>query len=359
MRCLVCVVILAACSQPAVDSNRPPDAAGAAGEDAAIRIDAAPPLKTLAPTPGTYRQACDGSGGVALDFDHFLSFADDDQVIRVYTRGADGGPTQTLDINSGIGLAAGDEADLEDAARVGNRIYVITSHGRTKDGVKQTSRYRYFALDIAGTTFNAVGSANHLLQDLLVAANWDTPNPAIIASLTSASQLGQTTVPTLAPEDQGTNIEGLAWANGKLLIGFRNPQASSHALVVTLTNPDAVLTAGATAHFGEAIELDFGGLGIRSMTWSPLLGAVLVIAGPHDSNGGFKLYKWSGTAQGAPVLIQDLATTATSHPESVIAYPDTKDVQIVYDAGDATIGNTTCKKAALADRQFTDAIIHL
>lgn len=354
MRCLAYVLALAACSHAPPDDV--PVQGDAGGVDAAA--DPVDALVTLDPTPGTYRRACDGSGGVALDFTRFINFADDDQIVRIYTRGADGPPTTTLDINASIGLTAASEADVEDAARVGDRIYVISSHGRDKNGVFQATRYRMFALDVAGSALTTVGPSTHVLSDLLVATNWDVPNTAIIAALSSASQLGQQTVASLAPEVSGTNIEGLAWANGRLLIGFRNPQASTHALVVTMTNADAVLT-GATAHFGEAIELDLGGLGIRSMTWSASLGAVLVIAGPHDSNGAFHLYKWSGKASDAPVLVQDLASTTVSHPEAVISYPGTKDIQILYDAGDATIGNSTCKKAQLDARQFTDAIVHL
>jgi hypothetical protein len=332
-----------------MDNHVEPDAASVDTPDAAILLD---------PTPGTYRQACDGSGGVALDFTHFLDFADDDQTARVYTRGADGPPTQMLDLDASIGLQPGDEADLEDAARVGDRIYVISSHGRKKDGTLEATRYQFFALDVAGTTLTTVGPATHLLPDLLDAANWDSPNLTIIGALASASQLDKAKVASLAPEDQGTNIEGLAWANGHLLIGFRNPQSSSHALVVSVTNADAVL-AGATAHVGQSVELDLGGLGIRSMTYSPLLDAVLLIAGPHDSNGGFRLYKWSGAAQDPAVLVTELMTTETSHPEAVIAYPGTRDVQIVYDSGDSMIGSSTCKKAAVEARYFTDTIVHI
>lgn len=349
MRSLAYALLFTACSQPAMMVS---------GDDQPPQPDAPPSTTTLDPTPGTYRQACDGSGGIALDFTHFLVLADDDQALRVYTRGADGPPTSELDVTTMIGLQADDEADLEDAARVGNRIYITASHGRTKNGEIQASRYRFFAADVSGTSLTVAGSTNKLLSDLLVAANWDSPDAGVIATLEAASQLDQPAVASLAPEVSGTNIEGLAWANGRLLFGFRNPQASSSALVVSLTNADAFL-AGATAHFGEASKLDLGGLGIRSMTWSPLLDAVLVIAGPHDSNGAFKLYRWSGAATDAPVLLQDLADTPTSHPEAVITYPDTKDVQILYDGGDATIGSSTCKKAALADRKFTDAIIHL
>ena len=40
------------------------------------------------------------------------------------------------------------EADIEGAARVDNRIYWITSHGRNKDGKERPSRYALFATDI-------------------------------------------------------------------------------------------------------------------------------------------------------------------------------------------------------------------
>jgi len=352
MRCLAYALSLTACVQPlTTDSQGQPDP-GKADTDS-------PSTTELDPTPGTYRQACDGSGGVALDFDHFLAFADDDQVARVYTRGADGPPALALDITDAIGLQASDEADLEDAARVGDRIYVIASHGRKKDGTLQASRYRFVALDVAGADLSVAGTTSELLRDLLSPASWDTPDAAVLDLLAAASQLDQASVPELAPELAGTNIEGLAAVDGQLLIGFRNPQASSRALVVTLTNADDVLATGAAAHFGRAIQLDLGGLGIRSMTWSPLLGAVLVIAGPHDGKGEFRLYRWSGAADDPPVVMQDLPATSTAHPEAVLAYPNTKDVQILYDAGDATIGGSSCKKAALDDREFSDVIVHV
>jgi len=40
-----------------------------------------------------------------------------------------------------------------------------------------------------------------------------------------------------------------------------------------------------------------------------------------------------------------------------VAYPNTKDVQIVFDGGDAMINGTSCKDAPAADRVFHDAIL--
>ena len=44
---------------------------------------------TLDPTPGSYKQTCDGSMGVMIDATHFLDGNDEEQGMRLYTRGDD------------------------------------------------------------------------------------------------------------------------------------------------------------------------------------------------------------------------------------------------------------------------------
>jgi hypothetical protein len=304
-----------------------------------------------------------------IDATHFLNGDDDDQKMRVYLRGVSGSPLETIDISDGIDLSTGDEADLEDAARVGDRIYVVSSHGRDKDGKLDRARYRFFAMDVAGTSPNITltvrGYSSLLLDQMLVAKNWVTPNGAVIAALTTASNLGKSTDAALAPKAAGTNVEGLAWAPtasrpNQLLIGFRNPGQGGRTVVVSLLNADDVL-GGATASFGEASLLDLGGLGIRSMTWSALHAAVLLIAGPRDdASGPFRLFKWSGAATDPPVAVQDLTgIPSDTSPEAIVTYPNTRDVQIVYDQGDHQIGDGTCKDASSSDRVFTDVIVHV
>ncbi|RKH06282.1 DUF3616 domain-containing protein [Corallococcus sp. CA047B] len=318
------------------------------------------------PVPGstTYPGTCDGSGGVALDGTHFLNFNDESQTARVYSRGQAVAPVQTRDLNSALGLSSLDEADFEDAARVGNRIFVTTSQARNKNGVLQASRYKFFALDVSGTvpqaSLQVAGVSSNLLKDMLDARNWNQPDAAVISLLASRSRLAESTVPELAPKEQGTNIEGLAaLPSGGLAIGFRNPQEGTSALVVTLTNPDAVI-AGSPARFGQALRLELGGQGLRGMAWSDAHQAVLLLSGPHDeSSGPFALWKWSGAPGVAPVKVRDLSAPTDSAPEAVIPIPGTQDVQILFDMGAHLIGGGECKAASASSQSFTDLIVRV
>ncbi|HXU04262.1 MAG TPA: DUF3616 domain-containing protein, partial [Polyangia bacterium] len=324
---------------------------------------------TLDPTPGNYKQTCDGSLGVMIDATHFLDGNDEEQGLRIYTRGANANPLKTIDISSMIGLSTSDEADFEDAARIGDRVYVIGSHGRNKDGKLDRARYRFFAMDVTGAspsiTLTVPGYTTKLLDQMLIAANWTTPDTTVIAALTAASNLGTSTDASLAPLAGGTNIEGLAWAPtasrpNQLLIGFRNPPVNGKAIVVSLLNAADVVT-GSTAQFGEAALLDLGGLGIRAMAWSPLHAAVLLIAGPHDDSAGpFRLFKWSGATADAPTVVRDITgVPSSSAPEAIVTYPNTRDVQILFDQGDHDISGDTCKNASDSAKYFADTIVHV
>ena len=356
LACAACAAT-AACTgalpPPSIDPDAPPG-------DGTVEPDA---MVSLDPTPGTYRETCDGSGAVALDFQHFLDLNDENQGARVYRRAADGAPARTLDLSAALGLGTADEGDLEDVARVGSRLYVIASHGRNTSGQLRPVRYRFGAVDVSGTppaiSLAPAGSTSTLLQAMLVAANWNAPDPAVIAALDAASKLADASEPVLAPEQQGTNIEGLAARGAELLIGFRNPRPGGRALVVSLTNPGAAV-AGQTPRFGGAPALDLGGLGIRGMAWSEAHGAGLVLAGPHDGGAGpFRIYKWSGVLGEAPSLVGPITAPALSAPEAIVPYPGTKDVQIVFDQGDTLVNGVGCKDAPAASRRFVDAIVRV
>jgi hypothetical protein len=322
----------------------------------------------LDPTPGIYRQACDGSAGIFIDHEHFLDANDENQVLRLYTRGQDAGPVQTFEISSDIGLDPSDEADLEGAARVGDRVYWISSHGRDKNGNLETMRYRFFATDLAGSVpdvgVTVPGSYETLLEEMLKSSNWITPNLEVITLLADRSQLGAASVPDLAPKLNGTCIEGLAAVPtamnaDRLLIGLRNPQYQSKAIVVSLLNPGAVLTQQIKPSFGEAILLDLGGLGIRAMAYSPFHGAVLIIGGPIDEGGPFKLYKWTGDPADPPSLVQDLVVPTSSAPEGIVVFPDSRYIQVLIDQGNFQIDGQSCKDAPEADQRFTDLIFEV
>jgi hypothetical protein len=347
--------LCAACgSRAPVDPDAP-----RSGGDATTGLDA--PV-SLDPTPGVYRETCDGSGAIALDFQHFLDVNDENQVARVYRRATDAAPVRQLDVSAALGLATADEGDLEDVARIGDRLYLITSHGRNSSGQLRPVRYRLGAVDMSGAAAELAlapaGSTATLLQAMLVAANWDAPDLALIAALDAASKLGDPSDPDLAPELQGINIEGLAARGAELLIGLRNPRPGARAIVVRLANPSAVVAGGAP-RFGGAATLDLGGLGIRAMAWSEAHAAVLLIAGPHNTGGPFQLYRWSGVLGDAPALVKAITAPAQSAPEAIVPYPGTKDVQILFDQGDVLVNGTICKDVPAASRRFIDAIAHV
>ncbi len=314
-------------------------------------------------TGGTFRQTCDGSAGVALDATHFLDLDDNDQGARIYTRGVDGAPVQTFELSAQLDVAAGTEVDIEDAARRDDRIYLIGSHGRNTNGALRPGRSRFAAFDVSGAVpqvqLALVGTAyQRLIVDMLVAGNWQHPDAAVIAALDASAQLGTPTDEQLAPDKLGTNIEGLSILPQGLAIGFRNPQVAGKALVVTLTNPDAVL-AGATAVFGDAVLLDLGGRSIRGMAWSEAHATILVLAGPLDSNGASKLYTWSGVTAEPARFALDVPINPTGHAEAVIPYAGSRDVQVLYDQGDAELGSGACKDAQVTDKVFHDVIVHV
>lgn len=324
----------------------------------------------LDPTPGLYKQTCDGSFGVALGNNYFVDGNDEDQGLRVYLRGANAGAVKTVDISASLGLASGDEADLEDAARIGDRIYVVSSHGRNKSGQLERMRHRFFAVDVAGTapavSFTTVGYTSTLLDELLKSTNWVSPDLTVIATLAAAANLGKATDANLAPKVNGINIEGLAWLPTvqrpkQLVLGFRNPLQGTDAILVTLLNADAVVT-GTRPQFGEAIRLGLGGLRVRGMAWSPLHAAMLILAGPKDAGapGPFRLYRWSGAPGAAPVLVtQILDWPADSGPEAIVVHANTRDLQILFDQGEHLLAGTTCKDRAVSSRFFSDVVIHV
>ena len=213
-------------------------------------------------SPAVYSGMCDASAAAALNDHLFAVASDEDSVIRVYRRDQSGAPVQSINLTTFLDLDPKQpESDIEGAARVGDRIYWITSHGRNRNGRERASRQRFFATQIVtnaeGVHLKMAGGAyEHLLSDLI-------RNPKLKSlNLAAASKL--------EPKARGAlNIEGLsATPEGGLLIGFRNPIPHGKAFLVPMLNPDQVVHGGA-AKLGEPIFLDLGGRGIRDSIATP------------------------------------------------------------------------------------------
>ncbi len=314
----------------------------------ALLVVACSPFGTIAEItvspPAAYSGMCDASAAAPLNDQLFAVASDEDSVLRIYRRDRSGAPVQSINFSAFLDLDPKEpESDIEGAARVGDRIYWIMSHGRNKNGRERVSRERFFATQIVtnaeGLQLKMAGRAyEHLLSDLI-------RHPKLKAfKLAAASKL--------EPKARGAlNIEGLcATGDGGLLIGFRNPIPRGQALIVPLLNPAEVVN-GRAANLGEPILLDLGGRGVRDMAYWE--GKYIVIAGTYDGKGESGLYEWSGGTS-SPRLVKHTHLKGLN-PEAIIIYPDKgwEAYQLLSDDGRRLVSGRPCKELAdPAQRQF-------
>lgn len=281
-----------------------------------------------------FQGMCDASAVVALNHDIFIAGDDEDSILRIFSRSKGGVAINRYDLAPFLRFGSRAEADLEGVARVGDRIYWITSHGNNRKGKEQESRQRFFAMTVrtnqSALSVEPVGQPYmRLLDDLLVESSLRPFN--LHAAL------------SLPPKTPGAlNIEGLAaTADGHLLIGFRNPVPRGKALIVPLLNP-AEMLENHRPKFGEPRLIDLGGYGIRSMErWRD---GFLIVAGSIDGKGDSRLYHWSG-GDAAPQRLTNV-DFAGINPEaiSVIERDGVTELLVVSDDGTRKVNGTDCKQ---------------
>lgn len=177
---------------------------------------------------------------------------DEDNTLRLYRPPATA-PIRTLPLDSLFPNPdpKHPERDIEALAIHTNTLYLITSHGASKNGKPRPARRLFAALTYPG--LQPLGHTHTLLSTLLTDPRY-TPF-ALAPGL------------TLPPKEKGAlNIEGLAaLPGGTLLIGFRSPVPGGLALIAPLENPHETLTRRAAPRWGDPIRLDLEGKGIRSL----------------------------------------------------------------------------------------------
>ena len=294
--------------------------------------------KEAPPPTFVYRGASDASAAVAIDRDTILVADDETNVLRVYAVGG-GGPTASHDLTPFLGASdKHPELDIEGAARVGDRVYWISSHGRNKRGKLRESRHVFFATEIEtrgdGVGIRGVHSPFRGLVRALVADPGFAGLGLERATRLDVEHLDRKQRQRLAPKVEGLNIEGLcASPSGeRLYIGLRNPLAQGRAIVVPLLNAAAVVERQEAPRFGPPLLWNLGGSGIRSLLWSDEHATLFIVGGPTGEDGPFALYAWSG--QGEPKLIhrfesEDPAWT----PEALVALPGSLKLLAVSDDG--------------------------
>ncbi len=281
-----------------------------------------------------YCGSCDASAVVAIDQDKFVVADDEDSVMRIYSRVKGGAAIYRTNLSSFLGFDLRDEADIEGSARIGNRLYWITSHGNNRKGKEQESRQRFFAVTVqesgGAMSIQTVGRPYMgLLDDLL-------GDPRLL-------KYGLFAALKLPPKTPGAlNIEGLAATpEGHLLIGFRNPVPNGGALLVPLLNPDEVIQ-GRRARFGEPRQLSLGGYGIRSI--EPWRNGYLIVAGSIDGKGKSRLYEWSGGAAQPQLLPRVDFSGINPEALSIIERDGVGELFVVSDDGTRLIDGIECKR---------------
>jgi hypothetical protein len=124
-------------------------------KSAAVPKPVAAAPKPAVQTPSDVRNhygMCDASGAISVGAGLFVVCNNEDNRLRMYRRDEGALPVYGLETSGFLGNKNDAEANLEAAARIGNRVYWIGSHGTNKNGKYRKQRHRLFATDLKFTS---------------------------------------------------------------------------------------------------------------------------------------------------------------------------------------------------------------
>jgi hypothetical protein len=275
--------------------------------------------------PSNYYGMSAASAAVSLKHGYFVVGNDEDNILRVYSTYDPGVKYEfklseyfTLSIVDGSGK---NKIDIEGATKLGRYIFWIGSHSRNSEGEERPARFRLFAHELKprgkGFLFIPLGQPYTKLLDELI-----NDHRFSKYKLAEASKK--------PPKVEGAlSIEGLSASPDKntLLIGFRNPITNNLALIVPLRNPTEVIKNGAHGSFGDPIELDIGGFGIRDIVWWKGGKRFIILAGPfgeNTKNEVFRMYQWTGHPGSNPKEISTDKKLGGLNAEALVIHQSSK-----------------------------------
>ena len=198
--------------------------------------------RAAAPEVVTFKGICDASAAIALDADHIIVGDDEKPYLSIY--GLEGGERPTSSTCRHLGEH--DEADIEGATVLADRIVWISSNGRDSDGEVKRKRFQLFAS-------HRLDAQHHWTEDF--SPSFDGLPKAIRATegddykpLRKAVGDLDDDDPDLAPKKHGFNVEGLTVSEDgqALLVGVRNPHPHDKAILFRIDNAAALLDGTAT-----------------------------------------------------------------------------------------------------------------
>lgn len=282
------------------------------------------------------------SGALALDNQHFIVADDEINQLSIYDKDI-AKSLQTIALKDiFIGEISDDEhleIDLEGATVIGDVYFWIGSHSTNREGKPRPARRRLFAMHVKPNR-----------EGQFTASRYGSIYTQLIANLKKDRRFDRyhlENAETISPKAiGGLSIEGLAATPAQgLLIGFRNPLAGGEvtngrlmqgkAFLAHLINPLAVIQ-GQIAQFGDPIELDLGGLGIRDIVLRRNHQYLIVAGSYHDNTTNpekTKLFLWDKDSGRLEVL--DNIDLGDLNIEAAFFYPDQNVfVQLLSDDGE-------------------------
>ena len=292
----------------------------------------------------------DASDAIALDEHHFVTGDDELDVLNVYSRDSSGLPLTSFNYAALLNLPDPSKPEVDVEAATASpfntgKVYWLGSMSNGKSPFdNKPNRDRIFATNISGagaaTTFNVAGYGS--LRSAILA--WGDAHGY---SFTASAAAG---VDSKTPA--GFAAEGMVFApdSTTLYVGFRAPLVPTanrtRAVIAPITNFEAWFNGGATGSpvFGDPIELDLGGRGIRDIIRLPD-GTYIVIAGnPGEAPLTGAIYKWTGKVSDPAVRVNTPPTIETLNMEGAMAVtidgqPSLSDLQVISDKGGDVLYN--------------------
>ncbi len=326
----------------------------------AASANSAAPSATIWPTG-----ISDASTAIALDSAYYLTADDEQDVINVYSRSASGLPVKSYNYSSNLALPdpSKPEVDAEASTESKNfpgRIYVLGSMSNGKDPFdNKPNRNRLFAVDVSGTgaitNFSFVGYYGNLRNTLIA---WGDAHGYNFSASAAAG------VDSKSPS--GFAAEGMVFgpdSTGTLYIGMRAPLVPTatrkNAVIAPILNFESWFNNGAPVGdptFGEPIELNLGGRGIRELARLSN-GSYIILAGnPGSDPVTGAIYKWSGKPQDTAILVNN-PTTDGLNMEGVmqvntIGQSSINQLQLISDEGDNVYYNDGIGAKDLGENNF-------
>ena len=304
-------------------------------------------------TERTFYGAADASAAIFLDAGHFVVADDESNVLLIYNTENPEKPVSQLDLNAFLGVPTGSgEADIEAGAKVSDRIYWITSHGRNRNCKIDPNRYRFFCTQLDRSTtrpgvpelISTGASCQSLVQQLL---RYPSAVQEVLSEATRLDEeLSKKERKKLAPKNRGLNIEGLMYypPNKSLLVGLRNPlftpdgKSRPHAIIFELKNPAEMIDKQTPAEFGQFLFWDLEGRAVRGMEYSGIHQQYFILAGGVDQEIAPALYCWEGDFNRNPQKLYQWPQSAPPFtPEGIATEPNTGLLWVFSDDGSLEI----------------------